>query len=52
MTQYHSLNANLSNSQLNKLKSITKNKTEVILRLLSSMVGNFDDETNFPHKLL
>ena len=52
MTQYHSLNGNLSNSQLNNLKSIIKNETEVILRLLSSMVGNFDDETNFSHKLL
>ena len=25
---------------------------EVFLILLSNMVGNFDDETNFPHKLL
>ena len=29
-----------------------KNKTEVVLRLSSNMVGNSDDETNFPHKLL
>ena len=50
MTQYNSLNAKLSNSQLNKLKSAIKNKTEAVLRLLSNMVG--DDETNFPHKLL
>ena len=50
MTQYNSLNAKLSNSQLNKLKSAMKNKTEAVLRLLSNMVG--DDETNFPHKLL
>ena len=33
MTQYNSLNVKLSNSQLNKLKSGTKNKTDVILRL-------------------
>ena len=39
----------LSNSQLNKLKSAIKNKTEAILRLSSSMVS--DDETNFRHKL-
>ena len=28
MTQYNSLNVNLSNSQLNKLKSATKTKLE------------------------
>ena len=50
MMQYNSLNVNLSNSQLNKLKSAIKNKTEVVLRLSSSMIG--DDETKFPHKLL
>ena len=50
MTQYNSLNAKLSTSQLNKLKSAIKNKTEAVLRLLSNMVD--DDETNFPHKLL
>ena len=52
MTQYNSLNLKLSKSQLNKLKSAIKNKTDVILRLLSNMIGNSDDETNFPHKLL
>ena len=50
MTQYNSLNVKLSNSQLNKLKSSIKNKTEVVLRLSSNVVG--DDETKFPHKLL
>ena len=52
MTQYNSLNVKLSNSQLNKLKSAIKNKTDVVLRLSSNMNGNSDDETNFPHKLL
>ena len=52
MAQYNSLNANLWNSQLNKLKSAIKNKTEVVLRLSSNMIGNSDNETNFPHKLL
>ena len=52
MTQYYSLNVKLSNSQLNKLKSAIKNKTDVTLRLSSNMIGNSDDETNFPHKLL
>ena len=50
MTQYNSLNVNLSSSQLNKLKSAMKNETEVVLRLSSSMIG--DNETNFPHILL
>ena len=52
MTQYSSLNVKLSNSQLNKLESAIKNGTDVVLRLSSNMVGNSDDETNFPHKLL
>ena len=30
MTQYNSLNVNLSNSQLNKLKSAIKNETDVV----------------------
>ena len=51
MAQYNNLNAKLSNSQLNKLKSI-KNKTEVVLTLSSNMIDKSDDKTNFPHKLL
>ena len=50
MTQYNSLNVELSNSQLNQFKSATKNEAEVVLRLSSNMIGN--DESNFPHKLL
>ena len=52
MTQYNSLNVKLSSLQLNKLKSAIKNGTDVVLRLSSSMVGNSDHDTNFPHKLL
>ena len=52
MTQYNSLNVKLSNSQLNKSKSAIKIGTDVILRLSSNMIGNSDDEINFPHKLL
>ena len=52
MTQYNSLIVRLSNSQLNKLKSAKENETEVIVRLLSSMIGNSYDETSFPHELL
>ena len=50
MTQYNSLNVKLSNSQLNKFMSAIKNKTEVVLRLSSNMIG--DNEANFPHQLL
>ena len=51
MTQYNSLNVKLSNSQLNKLKSAIKSKADVFLRILSNMIGNSDDNTNFPHEL-
>ena len=50
MTQYSSLNIKLSNSQLNKFNSATKNETEVVSRLSSNMIG--DNKTDFPHKLL
>ena len=43
MTQYNSLNVK---------KSAIKNGADVVLRLSSNMVGNSDDEINFPHKLL
>ena len=52
MTEYNSLNVKLSNSRLNKLRSPIKNETDVILKLSSNMIGNSDDEANFPHKLL
>ena len=47
MTQYNSLNVKLSNSHLNKLKSAIKNKSEIVLRLSSYMIG--DDENSDPH---
>ena len=52
MTRYNSLNEKLLNSQFNSLKSVIKNETEADLRLSSNVIGNADDETNFPHKLL
>ena len=52
MAQYNSLNVKLSNSQLNKLKLAIKNKTEVVLRLPSNMIGNSDNETNFPQIII
>ena len=52
MTQYNSLNVKLSNSQLNKLKSSIKNETDIVLRISLNMVGNSNDNTNFPNELL
>ena len=52
MTQYNSLNVKLSNSQLSKLKSAIKNEDDVVLRVSSNMIGNSNDNTNFPHELL
>ena len=52
MTQYKTLIVKLSDSQLNKLKSGIKNGTEVSLNLSSNLIGNSNDETKFPHKLL
>ena len=51
MTQYNSLNVKLSNSQHSKLSSSTKNGTEVVLRLSPTMIGESNDETNFPHNI-
>ena len=52
MTQCNTLNLKLSNLQLNKLKSGIKNGTEVTLKYSSDVVSDFNDEINFPHKLL
>ena len=40
MTYYSSVNAKLSDSQVDKLKSATKNETGVALKLSSNMIGN------------
>ena len=51
MTQYNSVNVKLPNSQLNKLKSGIKNDTEVTLNILSNVIGDSNEENNFPYKL-
>ena len=51
-TQYNTLNRKLSNSKFNKVKSATKNETDVTLNLSSNFIENPNDETNFPYKLL
>ena len=52
MTQYNTLTVKLSKSKFNELKSGIKNGAEVTLNLSSYLIGNSNDETNFPYKLL
>ena len=52
MTQYNRLNTKLSNPQLNKLKFAITNENEVVTRLSPNMIGDSNDQTNFPHELL
>ena len=52
MTQYNILNVELSDSQLHKLKSVVKNGIEEVLKLSSNVLGDSNDEDNFPHKFL
>ena len=47
MVEYNKVNAKLSDSQLNKLKSAVKNQTGVSLRMNIKMFG----ENNLPHEL-
>ena len=51
MTKYNSLNVKLSNSQLDKLKFAIEDGTEVVLRLSSNMIGDFNDKIKFLHEL-
>ena len=52
MTQFNTLNLKLTNSQLNKLKSVIRNGTKVTLNLSSNIICDSNDENNFQHKLL
>ena len=52
MTQYNSVNVNLSDSQLKKLKSVTKNETRINLRLSSNMLSRSNNETGLQDELL
>ena len=49
--QYNRVYVKLINSQLNKLKSGTKKSTVVALNLSLNVLGDSNDDTNFPHKL-
>ena len=48
MAKYNTVNAKLSNSQLNKLKSAVKNKQGTTLRISAKMFNS----DNLPHELL
>ena len=50
MIQYNTLNAKLSNSQLNKSKSGLNNVTQVTINIYA--IDERNDNTHFPHKLL
>ena len=52
MTQYSTLAVKLSNSQLNELKPAIRNGTKVTLNLSLNVLGDSNDETNYPLKLL
>ena len=54
MNQCNTLNLNLSNSELNRLKSKSgiRNGTEVILDLSSNVISDSNDKINFTLKLL
>ena len=52
MTQSNNLNVKCSNPQLNILKSGIKIGVEVNLNLSANVIGNSNDDTNFPHNLL
>ena len=48
MVEYYTVNARLSNSQLNQLKSAVKNKQGATLRMNARMFNG----SNLPHELL
>ena len=51
MAQYDTLKVKLSNLQLNKIKSRTKNGNEITLEILSNVIGDSNDGNNFSHNL-
>ena len=46
------LNVNVPNLQINKLKLGKNNGTELTLKISSNIVGDSNDENNYQHKLL
>ena len=52
MAHYNTWNVKLPKLQLKTLKSGIKNGTEITLNLSSNLIGNSNNQTNFPHNLL
>ena len=52
MSQYNFLNVKLFDWQPNKRKSGIKNGIRATLNLWSNVIGDSNDETNFPYELL
>ena len=52
MTQYNTLKVKTFTLQLNKIKSEIKSGAEVTMKISANVVGDSNDENNFPHKLL
>ena len=52
MTQHNTLNIQLSNYQVNNLKSGIKILPEMTLKISLNVAGESNGENNFPHKLL
>ena len=51
MTQCNTLNVKLSSSQIDNLKYERKTGTELTLEISSNIVGDSNNENNFPHKI-
>ena len=52
MTQHNTWNVQLSNYQVNNLKSGIKILPEMTLKISLNVAGESNGENNFPHKLL
>ena len=52
MTWYNTLDVKVCSTQINKLKSRTKNGTEVTLNLSSNVIGDFNEGVSFLFKIL
>ena len=52
MTQHNTSNVQLSNYQVNNLKSGIKILPEMTLKISLNVAGESNGENNFPHKLL
>ena len=52
MTQHNTLNVQLSNYQVNNLKSGIKILPEMTLKISLNVAGESNGENNFPHKFI